>query len=331
MRQENTQHGLALMLVIWVLAIFMVVVMSFSYATRNETTATLAFRDASEERLLAESCMERAFAEILLGRVAAVPADEELRAWRTDGTRYRMDFESGSFCRCMIISENGKVDINKAPDLIVKNLLAALGFQGDELETIADSIADWRDADKLVRLNGAEDDYYQSLPVPYKAKNAEFESIEELLMVRGMTPEILYGTATRPGLADFVTVYSENGKINISVAPREVLLALPGITADFADAIIALRKAKQNITIQEIQGILGNLYQQISPFVGQGTTNAFAVEAVGNKHDRKAGYAIKAIVSFPSSVAGGGTKPLYLSYRSPWETGTWKKETSSTP
>ena len=63
---------------------------------------------------------------------------------------------------------------------------------------------DWRDKDNLHRLNGAEDDYYLSLPQPYKCKNGDFTSIEELLLVRGVTPEIFYG-----GLKDMVAVYQD--------------------------------------------------------------------------------------------------------------------------
>jgi len=316
---KDAQRGLALMLVIWVLAIFMVVALSFSYATRTEISATLAFKEQSEERLLAESCMERALAEIMLGRNRAVPLDEDARAWKRDGSPYQIDFEQNGICRVMIMPESGRIDINKAPDTIIRSLLTVLGVPAEETDIIVDSLEDWRDPDSLVRLNGAENEYYLSLPVPYKARNGDFESIEELLLVRGMTTEIFYGNGVRPGLADFITVYSENGRINMNVASREVLMALPGMTAEYADAVIALRNAKQSLSQQDLQGLLGNLFLTMAPFIGEGTSNIFALEALGQKNIRKAGYAVKAIVSFAD------TKPVYLYYRSPWETGTWKQ------
>jgi len=55
------------------------------------------------------------------------------------------------------------------------------------------SILDWRDPDDLYRMNGAEPDYYQSLKEPYRCKNGNLDSIEELLLVRGVTPELFYG------------------------------------------------------------------------------------------------------------------------------------------
>ena len=69
------------------------------------------------------------------------------------------------------------------------------------LRTIIDSMKDWRDADDFHRANGAEDDYYQAhyeehgMSEPYLCKNANFDSVRELLLVREMTPEILFGSA----------------------------------------------------------------------------------------------------------------------------------------
>ncbi len=58
---------------------------------------------------------------------------------------------------------------------------------------IAAAIMDWRDADTSVSTDGAEDETYSRLTQPYKAKNAAFESVEELRLVAGVTAEILYG------------------------------------------------------------------------------------------------------------------------------------------
>ena len=52
---------------------------------------------------------------------------------------------------------------------------------------------DWRDPDDFYRLNGAENDYYHSLSEPYECKNGDLDTIEELLLVRGVTTELYYG------------------------------------------------------------------------------------------------------------------------------------------
>ena len=58
---------------------------------------------------------------------------------------------------------------------------------------IADAIMDWIDEDDDTREFGAEFDYYQSLGSPYEPNNGSFNTVEELLLVRGVVPELLFG------------------------------------------------------------------------------------------------------------------------------------------
>jgi DNA uptake protein ComE-like DNA-binding protein len=60
-------------------------------------------------------------------------------------------------------------------------------------DSIADAILDWIDPDDQPRENGAEQDYYSSLSPAYKPRNGPLQSIEELLLVRGVTPTLLFG------------------------------------------------------------------------------------------------------------------------------------------
>lgn len=115
-----------------------------------------------------------------------------------------------------IADENGKININTASrEVLVKTLEASGVERGDENSTIADSILDWIDSNQNHRLNGAESDYYLSLDPPYEAKNDVLNSLDELLKIKGMTEEILYGspdneenpeTASYLGLINFLTV-----------------------------------------------------------------------------------------------------------------------------
>jgi general secretion pathway protein K len=119
-----------------------------------------------------------------------------------------------------ITDENGKVNINSASrEVLVKTLEASGIERGEENSSIADSILDWVDKNENHRLNGAESDYYLSLDPPYKAKNDLFHSLDELLKVRGITEEILYGssdndensdTPTYLGLVNFLTIQNVN-------------------------------------------------------------------------------------------------------------------------
>ncbi len=70
-------------------------------------------------------------------------------------------------------------------------------------EDVVNSILDWIDSDEDIRTGGAEAEYYSTLAVPYEPRNAPMESIDELLMIQGVTPQLFYGEdANRNGVLD---------------------------------------------------------------------------------------------------------------------------------
>lgn len=297
-------------MVLWVLTVMMVIVMSFSLMTRTEAHSTLSFKEGMEKKFLAEAGIERALAELFYMRQNhnAIVASQGMEAWKADGTPYGGNIGNGSYA-VSVTGETGKIDINRVPDIILKNLLLNSGVKDKDADIIVDSIMDWKDADDLHRLNGAESDYYMSLPNPYKAKNADFNAIEELLLVRGVTTALLYGSADKKGIMEFITVNSNSNVINVNYAPREVLLAIPGIDSESADRIIQSRQEKN---ISNIQEILGDKYQIASPYLSAGDTNVFTIEAVGYNGNAKSGYPVKATVIIESN-----NKYRYVYYKSP--------------
>ena len=297
-------------MVLWVLTILTVIVFSFSYMARTEAYAALSFRQTIEKKFLAEAGMERGMTELLYLKAnknmpAVVPGSE---VWRTDGRPYNILTDNGHYT-ISILNEAGKVDINTAPELILRNLLLNLGLDLDHVDTIVDSVMDWKDADDLHRLHGAENDYYMSLPNPYKARNANFEALEELLLVKGITPEILYGDNGKKGLIDFITINSKMQKININAAPREVLLAIPGITPELAGAIINIRETQD---LQDIQGILGGSFSMASQYIDLAESGSFTIESTGYKGTEKGGYTIRGTLTPDTDNTF-----KYLYYKSP--------------
>ena len=196
-------------MVLWILTILMVIVFSFSYMSRTETYATMSFKGGIEKKFLAEAGLERGIMELFYRQFyRSQTIDIEGREiWKTDDTPYQGQVGDGLYT-VRITDETAKVDINTVSEVVLKNLFLNLGVQAEEVDTIVDSIMDWKDPDDLHRLHGAESDYYMSLPNPYKAKDANFETLEELLLVKGMTPEILYGTNEKKGAIDFLTLHS---------------------------------------------------------------------------------------------------------------------------
>ncbi|AWM41716.1 General secretion pathway protein K [Gemmata obscuriglobus] len=121
-----------------------------------------------------------------------------------------------------VIDEGGKLNINSliALDPTGEVLYNALLKIPNMTPEIADAIVDWVDADDTKRASGAESAEYGSRSNPYKAKNGPLNSLDELLLVQGITPDLLYGgdrnrngvyddgdDSQDGGWADYLTVY----------------------------------------------------------------------------------------------------------------------------
>ena len=118
----------------------------------------------------------------------------------------------------------------------------------DQAEALLDAIADWVDKDDNERTQGAEEQYYRSRDPGYGCRNGAMSSLEELLLVKGVTPELLYGDKEHEGIAEFVTVAGEDGAINLNTAPLPVLQALsPEMTTELAQELIDFREDKRNL------------------------------------------------------------------------------------
>ncbi|MEW6416513.1 MAG: hypothetical protein AB1480_00110 [Nitrospirota bacterium] len=317
----QSQDGIALLMVLWVLTLLMVIVLSFSFMARTETHSTLSFKEGTEKKFLAEAGIERGITELFYRNVYKnqTLVMEGTEVWRTDGTVYSSQLGDGYYT-IRITDESGKVDINTVSDVVLKNLLINTGVQEEEVDIIVDSIMDWKDPDDLHRLHGAESDYYMSLPNPYKAKDANFDTLEELLLVKGMTSEILFGSASggeKRGIINFLTINSGTNKININAAPKEVLIAIPGITPEIADGIISFRQDKEITNTQEV-----GISQESIPYISTAGSSTFTIEAAGYKgsepsttdveQGEKGGYAIRATVTIT-----GNNSYKYVYYKSP--------------
>ncbi|MDE2321247.1 MAG: general secretion pathway protein GspK, partial [candidate division NC10 bacterium] len=195
------------MVVLWILAFLSVVFTAFTFSMRTELAAAGNFRQEAEAYYLAEAGVYRAAAEIINADRDFPPDSKSYDAldehWHTNPAAYENVALGGGHYWVAVRDEESKIPLNgqitPQYDAMLRRLFSNSGVRDEKLlSTIVDSIQDWRDADTLHRLSGAEDDYYLSLPSPYRAKNANFESIDELLLVKGMTSEILYGNIASP-------------------------------------------------------------------------------------------------------------------------------------
>lgn len=239
--------GVALVLVIWVIVVLIAIVGEFSYSMRTEINITRNFKEEEEAYQLALAGVQQAKAEILNAKDLSrmyVDGNDVLIIDPDEEAPERKDSLGNGNYMYTITDEYGKLNLNTATMDQLRNIFMNAGVENTELDTIVDSILDWIDTDNLHRLNGAEDDYYQSLARPYSSKDGPFDSPEELLLVKGITPGIFYGSQTKEkaseGVGKYFTVYG-SGKVNKWTAPKGVLEAVYG--PDAADVIITQREA----------------------------------------------------------------------------------------
>ncbi len=270
------EPGFALVAVLLVLAILGIVGAEFSYSMRLEASAVRAYKGTILASHLAEAAVEQAIREIVApSGFIAVGEDDKLNFYTRDRLliprlpREKVDF-GGAQYTYRVTDEEGRLNLNNSPPDRVDRLLQALGIEKMGRDTIVDSIQDWRDPNDDHRLNGAEsDDTYLKLAVPYRAHNANLESVNELLQIKGVTPAIFNGADGKPGLADFVTAKSP-GQININTASPNVLRAVGLSDAE----IIEIGQARRDTPYINVPG----------RFAGRGltaTSRTFRVEAEG--------------------------------------------------
>lgn len=133
----------------------------------------------------------------------------------------------------------------------------------EEAEALLDAISDWVDKDNTEHLQGAEESYYRSLTPPYSCRNNKMTSPEELLLIKGMTPRIVYGDQDHEGILNYITTAGEDGKINLNTAPLVVLQALSSeMNPKLAQELIDYREDEQH---QEVLATVG-WYRKVSGF-----------------------------------------------------------------
>jgi general secretion pathway protein K len=225
MRNQWGQRGIALVAVLWVVALLAVIAGTVAYSTRIEGRLARNMMAVAQAGALAEGGIYLGIGELLRGDAAERPP--------LDGTPWDMEL-GGRPLRVAVLDERGKLDINHASGELLEGLVSSVAPDADAA-AVAAAILDWRDEDDLRAIGGAEDDDYERMGLPYGARDGPFLMVEELQQVMGVTPELY------EGLAHQVTVYSGVSQVNPQTAGREVLLAVPGLNEPTVDDFLQQR------------------------------------------------------------------------------------------
>ncbi len=254
-------RGIALLITISVTTILVAAALEYNRRARFAIISTAAVRDHLTMSNMADSGVYAAMALLVKDRSES-DFDSLQEDWanpeKIDEILQEISFEKGKLS-VTITDELSKIQVNALvlfPDsrgfnqsqiMLWDRLLRFIGNEEQLKEdsdpvAIVNSVKDWLDSgddDATTGLSGAEANYYEDLDPPYAGRNGPIPDLNELLLIKGITPELYYGEGETPGLSHHMTVHGMTlgagtafnwpGRININTADLPVLAALLGI------------------------------------------------------------------------------------------------------
>ena len=250
---------MALIMTILIISLIVALTLQFNTSMRSNLQAAVNLRDGIKLGCIARSGFNGALAvlheDASSGNVDTLREDwahtklfsESSPSLFNEG-RFIVEITdlSGKIQLSQLVDKDGNYNSTQKSLLIRFMNFPEFGLDPEEVENIVDAIKDWIDADNETTRFGAEDAYYQTLEKPYPCKNAPIEFLEELLFVRGITKELLYGSGEKPGISQYLSPHG-NGKININTANIIILRSLSDdIDQERAEDMVAYRENEDN-------------------------------------------------------------------------------------
>jgi len=271
----RNHRGVALLITISVTTILVAAALEYNRRARFAVTSAAMSRNRVTLSQMAASGIHVAMALLVKDKMES-QVDTLQEDWanpeKIEELLQAIPFEEGTVS-VVISDEMAKIQVNALVnfpqsnefneaqvnlwDRFLRNSRSEEELQDDsEPMAIIDSVKDWLDSgddDAISGLSGAESSYYQALDPPYSCRNGPILDLQELLMIKGITPDIFYGNDESPGISKYMTVYgaaadsdgppSFPGKININTAELPVLVALlPSENVELVQAFLEYRQ-----------------------------------------------------------------------------------------
>lgn len=208
--RAHGERGVALILVLWVLALLALLAMGFAGSARTELQIARNQYEAAQARAIADAGVSFG----ILGELDPSPQTQ----WSADGREHAVDYGAGRL-RVSVQDEGGKINLNLAAPELLAGLLRTLGVEDAAAQGIVDAILQRRR--QAAEATGA--------------LRVAFRDVAELRLVPGLTRSIYQA------VAPFVTVYTFSDRIDPLTAPAEVLRSLPGASPQQVEAYLAAR------------------------------------------------------------------------------------------
>jgi len=275
MKILHNNRGIALLITISITTILVAAALEYNRRARFAVVSAAAARDRLTLSYMASSGVHAAMALLVKDKLES-NSDTLQEDWanpeKIDAILQEIPFENGKLS-VTISDELGKIQVNALvsfPDsnqfsepqiMLWDRFLRFIGNEDDLKDdsdpvAIVNSVKDWLDSgddDATTGLSGAESSYYEDLEPPYQSRNGPILDLNDLLLIKGITPKLFYGSEQTPGMAGYMTVYGMTigagtsfnwpGRININTADVPVIAALLGLeNKDLAQTLSEMRQ-----------------------------------------------------------------------------------------
>ena len=301
----SRQRGNILISVLWVIVTMTILVAALSFEARSDIERASNYRNRAKAYWMARAAVERVKYDVALSKQRL---DEEYQP----KARYSYDFEDG-YAECLIQSNSSLMPVNSSSRTLWRQLFKFFGLDEMEQDEVIDAMFDWRDGDDLPRLNGVESEYYSDLSPPYAPRNGPFYSIEELMLVKGITEKMFYGGlgedgTPQPGLKDILSLSAPGiTKFDINTAPKGILLAFLEITDEEAELLIKTRDERLFESVQEAGSLIDiEAMDNLSTFFTMNRSNQIRIKATAYVKNSLARHTVEDEVRYV------GTGKMYI-------------------
>ncbi|MDD5671847.1 MAG: type II secretion system protein GspK [Candidatus Omnitrophica bacterium] len=257
MKRRAACRGSILILTLWLVLFLSIFMLSVGYSVRQRLKASEHLDIRQRLRFASEAGVKRVMNMLSTQPPKAIVADTLNQNWSVNPDKFcdvpvgmatysvvKYAFSLGDWryenegeMKFGAVDEESKVNINKTTSAILTRLFQrGANLSTQEADAIGESVEDWRDEDDFSNPSGAESRHYKMLSTPYVSKNKDFDVLEELLFVKGITPEIYRQ------MIPYVTVKG-SGKVNINTAPAVVLYAL-GFPESLIRKVVSYRNGR---------------------------------------------------------------------------------------
>lgn len=228
--------GFILVVVLWILAALAALASTYAVYLANTAAATRSYDDRIQARALITSGLELTAYRLIGFDDASRPTSGAFGV-AIGSSRVDVEFRS----------EGARIDLNLAPKALLSGLFVVLGLAPENADASADRIIAWRTKPPPGAQN-AEAEAYRDAGLSYAPRQAPFQNVAELRLVRGMPSELV--DAALP----FVTIFNGRAQIDVNEAPPQVVYALPGLNPDAAEQILKQRDPRNPQAVLRLLG-----------------------------------------------------------------------------